>query len=258
MIYNHSNSLEQLNDVNEYLNYSPNLVNKTELASESLPSSNTQMCFESGLDTIQLEKIENVSFWMEGVFQLTIGFIGITSNLAAIPILCVNAMKSIFNKLLICLLLIHTVYLFGVLLMGIMWPEWKSNDKKLTEVWFIVLFSFVVYPLQQLMLYSSTFITTLMARQRYLAIRHPIEYRNSTIATNPWIPAMKHLILVLSLSGALCIPLFLETSIKHNRYGTIKSVNKTHFQYVSIYDNMMISSNNGIDVMMILSNINKI
>ena len=218
MIYNHSNSWEQLNDLNEYLKYSPNLVNKTELAYESLPSSNTQMCFESGLDALELEKIEDVSFWMEGVFQLTIGFIGITSNLAAIPILCVNAMKSIFNKLLICLLLIHTVYLFGVLLMGIMWPEWKSNDKKLTEFWFIVLFSFVVYPLQQLMLYSSTFITTLMARQRYLAIRHPIEYRNSTIGTNPWIPAMKNLILVLSLSGVLCIPMFLETSIKHNEF----------------------------------------
>ena len=231
MIYNRTNSLEQFNDVQEYLDYTRTKLLRDEL-SEFLPSSSTQMCFESGLDNSQLEKIQSVSFWMEGIFQLTIAVIGIVSNLAAIPILCVNAMKSIFNKLLICLLILHTVYLIGVLLMGIMWPEWKNNDEKLSEVWFIVLFSFVVYPLQQLMLYSSTFITTLMARQRYLAIRHPIEYRNSTTGINPWVPAVKSLMLVLALSGLLCVPLFFETAIRYDEFGTIKSVNTTHFQYV--------------------------
>ena len=194
------------------------------------------MCIETGLDGLdgsQVEKIQNISFWMKGVCQLTIAIIGIVSNLAAVPILCSNAMKSIFNKLLICLLLLHTVYLCGVLLMGIMWPEWENNDEKLSEVWFMILFSFVVYPLQQLMLYSTTFITTLMARQRYLAIRHPIEYRNSTMMINPWVPAIKSLSLVLVVSGLFCVPLFFETAINYDHFGTIKNINQTHFQYVS-------------------------
>ena len=216
------------------MNYTPSSDTESKLPLDFSPSSNTQMCLDDDLDPVQLEKIQAVSFWMEGVLQLSICIIGMFSNLTAIPILRANSMKSIFNKLLTCLLLLHTMYLFGVLLIGIMWPQWKVHDEKLNEVWFIVIFVvYVVYPSQQLMLYSSTFITTLMARQRYLAIRHPIEYRNSTIMINPWIPAVKHLVLVLGLAGVLCIPIFFETTIQYSQYGTIISVNQTHFQYVS-------------------------
>lgn len=188
-------------------------------------------CHDNNLDDDQKETIRNVSFWLQGVCKLIIGIIGMISNVTAIPTLCSRKMKSIFNKLLICLLILHTIYLSGAILTQIMWPDWEPPG----DAWFILLFSYVLYPLDPLMVYSSTFITILLARQRYLAIRHPIEYRNSTITVNPCTHAMKSLAFVLVVSGLFTIPLFFETSLAYLKSGEIKDVNETHFQYVSMF-----------------------
>ena len=189
------------------------------------------ICEDDAIDESQKETIGNISFWLQGVFKFAIGIIGVISNLVAIPILCRQSMRSIFNKLLISLLVLHTIYLLAVIFTQMMWPDWENHPKD----WFIVLFIFVLKPLQPLMLNSSTLITILLARQRYLAIRHPIEYRNSTIAVNPCIYAMKSLIFVLTASGLFALPIFFETSLGYTVVGAIEDVNKTHFQYVRIY-----------------------
>ena len=131
-------------------------------------------CVEYRLSLSEIEQIQAFAFWIEGVCQLALVVVGIISNLLAIPILCSSKMKSIFNRLLICLLSLHTVYLICVILSEIMWPAWDDNPQSLSKVWFIFSFSYVLHPLRQLMRYSSTYFTALMARQRYLAIRHPI------------------------------------------------------------------------------------
>ena len=68
---------------------------------------------------------------------------------------------------------------------------------------------------------------------RYLAIRHPIEYRNSTMGINPWKSAIKSLALVLVTAALFTFPLYLETSVKHTEIGRLHEVNETHFKYVS-------------------------
>ena len=192
------------------------------------------MCGEDDLeDNLQKELIQNVLFWTESVFQIMVGVFGIFSNLVAIPILCCSSMKSIFNKLLICLLLLHTIYICGVLSTVIIWQRLENGAQGISNVCLSILFYYVLYPLPSLMLYSSTFITMLMARQRYLAIRHPIQYRNSNLTINPWVPAIKSLSLVLTAALLLTIPLFLEISINSEEVGGVKG-NATHFQYVSI------------------------
>ena len=211
-----------------------NETNETvHLPVESSLGKSTPMCTDDRLDMFEFEDVHSFSFWMEGVCQFPIGIVGIISNVLAIPILCSSCMKSIFNRLLICLLILHTVYICSVLLTETMWPVWKNDPHNISEAWFIILFSFVLHPLKQLMLYSSTYITVLLARQRYLAIRHPIEYRNSVLSTNPWVPAIKSLMFVL-VAAALCtFPLFLETSVEYDEIGRVHEVNATHFQYVS-------------------------
>ena len=189
------------------------------------------ICEDDAIDESQKETIRNVSFWLQGVFKFIIGIIGVISNLAAIPTLCHQSMKSIFNRLLISLLVLHTIYLLAVIFTQMMWPDWENHPKD----WFIVLFIFVLNPLQPLMLCSTTLITILLARQRYLAIRHPIEYRNSTIAVNPCTYAMKSLLFVLIASGLFALPMYFETSLGYTLVGAIEDINGTHFQYVRIY-----------------------
>ena len=206
-----------------------NTISNTETFLDTI----TPMCLDNKLDFSQIKNIQNVSFWLEDIFQLTIGVVGIVSNLTAIPSLCSTRMKSVFNKLLLCLLIVHTVYIIAVLSIQLMWPAWVDDSYDKSNAWFIILFSFVLYPFEQIMLYSSTFITTLMARQRYIAIRHPIEYRNSILAQNPWIPAIKSLVLVLLAAALFTLPLYFETSVTYKDFGRIYGLNATHFQYVS-------------------------
>ena len=174
---------------------------------------------------------------VESTFQLIVGVIGIISNLLAIPILCGKGMRSVFNKLLICLLILHTIYIFCSILSEMFWPEWEKDDQKETfQIWFIILFSFVLHPLKQFMLFSSIFITILMARQRYVAIRHPVEYHNSLQSSNPWKAALTNLMAVLIAAALLTFPLYLETKVlQKEKRADIININSTHFQYVSIF-----------------------
>ena len=198
---------------------------------EWVDNENKKSCENTNLTDKQNEIIQTISFCLQGVTKVIIGTIGVLSNLAAIPTLCQHSMKSIFNKLLICLLLLHTIYLLGVILTQVMWTDWELHPKS----WLFILYSFVLHPLEPLMLYSATLITTLLARQRYLAIRHPIEYRNSTITVNTCTYAMKVLAFVLVVSGLFALPMFFEATIGYTKMGKIEEVNMTHFQYVSNY-----------------------
>lgn len=74
----------------------------------------------------------------------------------------------------------------------------------------------------------------LMARQRYMAIRHPIEYRNSTIGVNLCLCAMKNLLVVLLVSGLITFPVYFEMSVTYHEVPSIRNINETHLQYVSI------------------------
>ena len=194
-----------------------------------------QTCEPNSSDVANIEFLKTVNE-LDKVIQLTIGIIGITSNLIAIPILCNKSMKSVFNKLLICLLILHTIYIFCSVLTENLWPEWEKDDQsQIFSDSFIILFPFILHPLKQFMLFSSIFITVLMARQRYLAIRHPVEYRNYIQSTNPWKAALKCLVAVLITAALLTFPLYFETTIQDVEKGPpqIIDINSTHFQYVS-------------------------
>ena len=194
------------------------------------------LCTHSIEEVVSPDHIQvllNVHLWFEGVFQITVGIIGIISNLLAIPVLCGRCMKSIFNKLLICLLILHTFYIISSLLTVAIWPPWKINEDDTNPLWSITLFRFVLRPLNHLMLFSSIFITVLMARQRYLAIRHPIEYRNINQNGNQWIPASKNLFGVLIIAGMFTWSIFLETDVDFIQGAPeIIDINTTHFQFV--------------------------
>ena len=119
------------------------------------------------------DRIENISFWIEGVGQFVVGLFGIVANCLAIPLLCTSGMKSLFNRLLAWLLVIHTLYIFITLTNYV----GRATEDPLDG--FITSFSYALYPLSHTMRHTSTYITVLMAKLRYLAVRHPLRFRNA-------------------------------------------------------------------------------
>ena len=164
---------------------------------------------------------------------MSVGSVGIIFNTAAILVLSSPKMKSVFNKLLICLLLVHNVFIFLVVSKEIMWPAWRDTPDYALGAFFIYLFSYVLHPSQQVMRYSTIFLTVAMARRRFHALKHPIECRNSNMSKNPWTSAIKIFFLVLIFSFILTCPLYFETSVKYADIGRLHILNGTHFKYVS-------------------------
>ena len=203
---------------------------------ESIESEPQWRCVEYKLEMSQIEQIRSVSFWTEGVFQFTIGIIGITFNILAIPILSSKKMRNVFNKLLISLLVLHSIYICCVLLTKAMWketPEEQYHPQSFLRTVFIYSYSYFLRPLKRFVRISSTFLTILIARERYLAVRHPIQYRNSNLVGNQWIPVIRTLLLVLATAALITFPIYLETSVEKSEVSRVVDVNTTHSKYVS-------------------------
>ena len=221
----------------DYARNTRNTRNETIIEPYQILDTNTQICpgyFTNDFSSDQLQQIQNASFWIEGIFKFLIGSIGLISNLIAIPILCSKQMKSIFNKLLISLLILNTMYIIVTFFTGIVSPEWKDNQPKMTKEWFCILFTVVLYPLQLFVMHASTFTTMLMARQRCMAIKDPIEYHNSTVGENPWRAAVKNLTIASLASCLITFPVYFEISVSYTQVPAIRNINETHLQYVSI------------------------
>ena len=130
------------------------------------------VCNNPNTSSDDLSLIEGATFWTEGVAQSVIGIVGVLMNLFSICILsCDNRLKSLFNRILACLLIVHSLYICSTI----------ANYIGRMYFPYSLMFAYFLYPLRPLTLHASTLITVLMARQRFLAIRHPVEYRNSNI-----------------------------------------------------------------------------
>ena len=193
-------------------------------------------CVENRLTLTEIEQLQTFRFWVEGIVQCSLGLVGIISNLVAILVLSNSKMKTVFNKLLICLMCIHTVFISVVILNEMMWPTWDDKPNYLSGAFFMYLLTYILDPLQQILRYSSIFITTVMARHRFLALCHPIQYRNSEKSSRPWKSAIKIFIPILTVSLLLTIPLFLEVSVEYENIGNVFGLNETHLKYVSIIE----------------------
>ena len=193
------------------------------------------------------EEIENVQFWVDEVFQLVVGCIGIISNLFAILMLLNTKMiESMFNKLLTCLLILRSIYIASEMLIEIMYHSFHHDTEHITQTASSMYFYYLLQPVGKFMQYSTTFVTVLMAYQRYLASCYPVQYRNSTLTRNRTTDLIQYLLIVLLISALITIPKYLETSIEDNDIGYLHDLNATHFKCVGRTNRDQLYKNNGL------------
>ena len=195
---------------------------------------NQWSCVSDNLDTFQSERLEKVQFWIDGVGQLIIGIVGIISNLLAILVLSrTRIFGSIFGKLLACLLICHSFYIVCVGVNEKMYPSWYRHTEQVAKTSFTIYLCYLARPLGTLMRYSSTLFTSLMARQQYLALCYPIQYRNSGLTRNHNVYVITNVMLVLITSALFTFPIYFERSIDIGERTKLHDLNATHFKYVS-------------------------
>ncbi|TRY73828.1 hypothetical protein TCAL_01922, partial [Tigriopus californicus] len=174
-----------------------------------------------GATTEDLEQVKVVGFLLDVICQSLIGVLGMVGNLLAIYILVKGKkLQSNFNKILTCLLAVHSIYILNSLTLEVY--------KKTGGITFDIIFSNILYPCKPMLLYTSTLLTMFLTRERYLAIRYPIEYRNAAILGNRWRNACSHLGLCVALSAAFVVPLVFESEVKITQIRSVKIFNETH------------------------------
>ena len=105
--------------------------------------------------------------------------------------------------------------------------------KGIRGLFFDLLFSNFLYPCKPMLLYTSTFLTVLMARERFHAVKHPIEYRNATLTGRTWRLALIHTALCMLASALFVIPLIFESEVLTKEMRAVKTWNSTHTLEVS-------------------------
>ena len=114
--------------------------------------------------------IEEFSFWTDGVLKSLIAVLGLAGNAIAIAVLVRPAMRNSFNLLLVTLALIDSTYLFLQILEAFRIPFSLRSDVH------ILFFPHLLYPLLNIALTASVFMTVAIAVERYVAVHYPLDY----------------------------------------------------------------------------------
>lgn len=148
----------------------------------------------------------NFAWWLEGFGQMTIGGIGFLANCVAIPILGSKEMSSMFNRLLTCLAIFDNIFIVCSVLDGI------RKHIRSTQV-HEYLFGYFLYQFHNMIMCCSTYITVVLALERYRAVWRPIEYHNNVNSSaHPWRRVFKsYIVPVIGFSVVFNMPKFFET-----------------------------------------------
>ena len=130
------------------------------------------------------------------------------------------------------------------MLIEIMQTSFHHDTEHIPQITCTMYFYYLLRPVGNFMLYSNTFVTALMAYQRYLASCYPVQYRNSTLTRNQTTDLIQYLLIVLLISALITFPMYFETSIEDNYSGKLHDLNATHFKYVSSTNRDQLYKNN--------------
>ena len=120
-------------------------------------------------------------------------------------------LSELFNRLLLCLVIIDSVYLS----IGILEVWFYSFEKpSFTKLY---LYFFFVYPFRGIMLCCIIYMTVTLAFQRYKSIAKPMAniMRNPVLNGETWTDVMKYVFPVLLFSILFKLPLFFEVEPKN-------------------------------------------
>lgn len=163
-----------------------------------------------GVTPSQLELFNDISFWIGGIIQLVLSLVGFVFNCIAIPVLRSKVLyKSTFNRLLIIL----SIFDNGYLLFAI--GECFRRELGLSTWPHIVVFVNVLYPLHNIVLCLSIFMTVVLAKERYKAISNPIDYHAIIVSGRQWQRAFRYILPALFASVAFNLPKFFELQTKY-------------------------------------------
>ena len=120
-------------------------------------------------------------FPASGIVQVIICVVGLVANCLSIPVLKTKELyASTFNRLLIVLALTDNFYLTFALL------ESVRTDLDFCTDTHTIVFVHALYPLHNIILCLSIYLTVILSMERYRAVSKPIDYHAVIVSGRQW------------------------------------------------------------------------
>ena len=189
--------------------------------------------------TEQEERIQKIhSWWIQGLSLLVFGSVGILVSVIAILVLSDKKLSGIFfNKLIMALTFFDIAYL--ILSIG---DSIRFNFIELNYCAFPGYVAFlVIYPIRKILMCCSTYMTVVIAFERFSAIKNPITHRNSLKFSSLNMKTLKYVLIVGLISVLYGIPLFFAFQIKKMEDGEacVTTWLRSNENFVNIYLNII-------------------
>ena len=137
----------------------------------------SSMCNVSHMTLENEQFFEEYNWWVETIGNLSFGCVGVFLNLATIIVLSSSTMlNNFFNRLLICLAVFDTLYLSCEIS-----EVFRHRHHTFIQQQIFVYFT---YPMRNIFMFSSVYMTVVLAFERYQAITNPVKYRSKMVGTS--------------------------------------------------------------------------
>ena len=156
--------------------------------------------------------LRTIRYWIEGVLYMTFGIISLLGAIMSVAVLATGHLKErLFDQLLIALAIFDTLFVLcsvPVFCIDTLWLGWFEE----IEAFFQIVI-YVLYPMSNVTLDASTFITVALSVERYLAVRKPFCYRAINLENSVYRRLLLYVLPVVLISFALNIPTFMEMTV---------------------------------------------
>merc|ERR1712123_192300 len=162
----------------------------------------------------EYQLLGNIDLLVGGYGTIALATLGVCANILAISVFFKKSFKSNFNNLLVALAVFDLLFLVVCITESIRrtFEDPTANSSSFSGLATQVhhhLFPYFLYPLHNILLTSSIFMTISISVERYLAIFHPLVYRNRSYSWN----LSCHILPVLGLSVIINAPKFFESEV---------------------------------------------
>ena len=174
----------------------------------------------------QVLHFKNYSWWVETIGNLCCGCVGLFLNSITIHVFSSPALqKNFFNRLLTCLTIFDSLYITCEIS-----EVFRHRYNTILQQYIFVSF---VYPIRNIFMLSSIYMTVVLAFERYQAITDPVQYRIRGVRTSMKQQLLSHLLPGVMFAVVYCIPRFFELYVgdrnecNHYSNGTLLNINTT-------------------------------
>ena len=164
-------------------------------------------------------------WWLEGIGILLVGCFGIIFNIIAILVLLSKEMAgNRFNNLVICLAIVDNIFL----LTSIFYHIGHAFGFRIENSYIHQrMFASIVYPWRGISMCCSTYITVILALDRYWAVSNPSKYKASLRSQmHPVLTVLRVTLPIFILSVLFSVPKFFDLSVEE--YIDVDTVNNTN------------------------------